>query len=218
MAPASERARVAHLGDRMVNGVGNYVMGKACVALVNATVAFVLMTITGVPYASLLVLLVGLLAFIPAGRRGDRRGGREPWWPRSAAGTRWCPTPCATSATCRWRPTWSRRGSCPRGRGARRSGHRGRGRRRRPVGRAGRAHRHPPRPPPVLLLVREVFRAAPGRPLKPSPTTTPRRLRASCVAAPPRPGAARRRPRPRTVRATGGSATSTLTVKLSGCA
>ena len=65
LAPASKRARVTHLGDRMVNGVGNYVMGQACVALINATVAFVLMTITGVPYASLLVLLVGLLAFIP---------------------------------------------------------------------------------------------------------------------------------------------------------
>lgn len=65
LAPASKRARVTHLGDRMINGVGNYVMGQACVALLNATVAFVLMSITGVPYASLLVLFVGLLAFVP---------------------------------------------------------------------------------------------------------------------------------------------------------
>ncbi|RLZ03092.1 AI-2E family transporter, partial [Kocuria tytonicola] len=65
LAPASKRARVTHLGDRMINGVGNYVMGQACVALLNATVAFILMSITGVPYASLLVLFVGLLAFVP---------------------------------------------------------------------------------------------------------------------------------------------------------
>ena len=65
LAPASKRARVTHLGDRMVNGVGNYVMGQACVALINATVAFILMSITGVPYASLLVLFVCLLAFVP---------------------------------------------------------------------------------------------------------------------------------------------------------
>lgn len=65
LAPASKRARVTHLGDRMINGVGNYVMGQACVALLNATVAFILMSITGVPYASLLVLFVALLAFIP---------------------------------------------------------------------------------------------------------------------------------------------------------
>ncbi|MDO4918568.1 AI-2E family transporter [Kocuria sp.] len=65
LAPGSKRARVTHLGDRMTNGVGNYVMGQACVALINATVAFVLMNVTGVPYASLLVLFVGLLAFVP---------------------------------------------------------------------------------------------------------------------------------------------------------
>ncbi|WP_233542687.1 AI-2E family transporter [Kocuria tytonis] len=65
LAPASKRARVTDLGDRMINGVGNYVMGQACVALINATVAFVLMTVTGVPYASLLVLFVAVLAFIP---------------------------------------------------------------------------------------------------------------------------------------------------------
>lgn len=65
LAPASRRARVQKLGDQMINGVGNYVVGQACVALINASVAFVLMTITGVPYATLLVLFVAVLAFIP---------------------------------------------------------------------------------------------------------------------------------------------------------
>ncbi|WP_342358278.1 AI-2E family transporter [Kocuria sp. KRD140] len=65
LAPASKRARVKHLGDQMTKGVGNYVMGQACVALLNALVAFILMNVTGVPYATLLVLFVALLAFIP---------------------------------------------------------------------------------------------------------------------------------------------------------
>ena len=65
LAPASRRASVQRLGDQMINGVGNYVIGQACVAIINATVAFVLMTITGVPYAALLVLFVAVLAFIP---------------------------------------------------------------------------------------------------------------------------------------------------------
>lgn len=65
LAPASRRARVVQLGDQMINGVGNYVVGQACVALLNAAVAFTLMLITGVPYATLLVLCVALLAFIP---------------------------------------------------------------------------------------------------------------------------------------------------------
>ena len=65
LAPASRRARVQQLGDQMINGVGNYVVGQACVALVNATVAFTLMLVTGVPYATLLVLVVALLAFVP---------------------------------------------------------------------------------------------------------------------------------------------------------
>ncbi|PBB08826.1 AI-2E family transporter [Kocuria sp. WRN011] len=65
LAPASRRARVQRLGDQMINGVGNYVVGQACVAVINASVAFILMTVTGVPYATLLVLFVAVLAFIP---------------------------------------------------------------------------------------------------------------------------------------------------------
>lgn len=65
LAPASRRARVQELGDRMVRGVGNYVVGQACVALLNAAVALVLMLLTGVPFAALLSLVVALLAFVP---------------------------------------------------------------------------------------------------------------------------------------------------------
>ncbi|WP_083664946.1 AI-2E family transporter [Kocuria sp. CNJ-770] len=65
LAPASRRARVQELGDRMLRGVGNYVVGQACVALLNAAVALALMLITGVPFAALLSLVVALLAFVP---------------------------------------------------------------------------------------------------------------------------------------------------------
>lgn len=65
LVPASRRDGVRQLGDRMINGVGNYVVGQACVALLNAAVAYLLMMIIGVPYATLLVLLVAALAFIP---------------------------------------------------------------------------------------------------------------------------------------------------------
>ncbi|MFI7483220.1 AI-2E family transporter [Kocuria sp. M1R5S2] len=65
LAPASRRARVQELGDQMLRGVGNYVVGQTCVALLNAAVALTLMTATGVPYAALLAVLVALLAFVP---------------------------------------------------------------------------------------------------------------------------------------------------------
>ncbi|MGQ1839659.1 AI-2E family transporter [Kocuria turfanensis] len=65
LAPASRRARVQELGDRMLRGVGNYVVGQTCVALLNAAVALTLMLLTGVPFAALLSLVVALLAFVP---------------------------------------------------------------------------------------------------------------------------------------------------------
>ena len=65
MAPRSRRARVEELGDTITRSVGNYVMGQAFVALLNATVALILMSILGVPFAALLTLLVAMLAFIP---------------------------------------------------------------------------------------------------------------------------------------------------------
>ncbi|WP_411731079.1 AI-2E family transporter [Paeniglutamicibacter sp.] len=65
LAPHSRRARVEELGNTITHSVGNYVMGQAFVALLNATVALVLMSILGVPFAALLTLLVAMLAFIP---------------------------------------------------------------------------------------------------------------------------------------------------------
>ncbi|WP_211882901.1 AI-2E family transporter [Pseudarthrobacter albicanus] len=65
LAPRSRRARVAALSEEITASVGNYVIGQAVVALLNATFAFIVMSIVGVPFAVLLAFIVALLAFIP---------------------------------------------------------------------------------------------------------------------------------------------------------
>ncbi|MDO5751892.1 AI-2E family transporter [Arthrobacter sp.] len=65
LAPRSRRARVEELSEEITRGVGNYVIGQVCVAVLNATFAFILMSILGVPFSVLLAFVVALLAFIP---------------------------------------------------------------------------------------------------------------------------------------------------------
>ena len=65
LAPRSKRERVELLSEQISNSVGNYVMGQAIVALLNALYAFIIMSIVGVPYSLLLALVVVVLAFIP---------------------------------------------------------------------------------------------------------------------------------------------------------
>lgn len=65
LAPASRRPRLQHLGDRILDGVGQYVIGQACVAVLNGLVAFVAIRLAEVPFGALLAVVVGILAFIP---------------------------------------------------------------------------------------------------------------------------------------------------------
>lgn len=65
LAPRSKRERVQVLSEQITNSVGNYVMGQAVVALLNALYAFIVMSIVGVPYSLLLSMVVVMLAFIP---------------------------------------------------------------------------------------------------------------------------------------------------------
>lgn len=65
LAPRSRRKRVEVLSEEITQSVGNYVIGQACVALLNALFAFIVMSIVGVPFSILLAFLVALLAFIP---------------------------------------------------------------------------------------------------------------------------------------------------------
>ena len=65
LAPRSRRARVEALSEEITRSVGNYVIGQVCVAVLNATYAFIVMSILQVPFAALLAFVVGFLAFIP---------------------------------------------------------------------------------------------------------------------------------------------------------
>lgn len=65
LAPRSRRPRVEALSEAITRSVGNYVIGQACVALLNALFAFIVMSILGVPFTVLLAFVVALLAFIP---------------------------------------------------------------------------------------------------------------------------------------------------------
>ena len=65
LAPRSKRERARDLGTTITRSVGNYVIGQAVVAVLNATVALILMSILQVPFAALLTLMVAILAFIP---------------------------------------------------------------------------------------------------------------------------------------------------------
>lgn len=65
LAPRSRRPRVEALSEEITRSVGNYVIGQACVALLNAVYAFIVMSIVGVPFSILLAFVVALLAFVP---------------------------------------------------------------------------------------------------------------------------------------------------------
>ena len=65
LAPRSRRARVEELSEEITRGVGNYVIGQVCVAVLNAAFAFIIMSILHVPFSVLLAFVVALLAFIP---------------------------------------------------------------------------------------------------------------------------------------------------------
>ncbi|WP_394252189.1 AI-2E family transporter [Arthrobacter pityocampae] len=65
LAPRSRRARVEVLSEEITRSVGLYVIGQACVALLNGAFAFIVMTFAGVPFSVLLTFVVVLLAFIP---------------------------------------------------------------------------------------------------------------------------------------------------------
>nr|WP_081710108.1 AI-2E family transporter [Arthrobacter sp. 35W] len=65
LAPRSRRHRVEALSEEITQSVGNYVIGQVCVAVLNATYAFIIMSILHIPFSVLLAFVVALLAFIP---------------------------------------------------------------------------------------------------------------------------------------------------------
>ncbi|MFC4370073.1 AI-2E family transporter [Citricoccus nitrophenolicus] len=65
LAPASRRPRVEYLGEEITSSVGHYVIGQSAVAVLNGIVAFIAVTIAGIPFGALLAFFAGLMAFIP---------------------------------------------------------------------------------------------------------------------------------------------------------
>ena len=65
LAPASKRVRVKYITDKITESVGNYVMGQALVAILNALFAFFIMLFLGFSFPQLMALVVMILAFIP---------------------------------------------------------------------------------------------------------------------------------------------------------
>ena len=65
LAPASKRVRVKYITDKITESVGNYVMGQAMVAILNALFAFFIMLFLGFRFPQLMALVVMILAFIP---------------------------------------------------------------------------------------------------------------------------------------------------------
>ncbi|MGO3147752.1 MAG: AI-2E family transporter [Leucobacter sp.] len=65
VVPRTSRAKVIDITEQVTQSIGGYVTGMATLALINATLGFVMMTIIEVPFAGLVAVGVFLLALIP---------------------------------------------------------------------------------------------------------------------------------------------------------
>jgi predicted PurR-regulated permease PerM len=65
MISKSKRPQFVTISDQIFNSVGRYVMGQISIAIINAILAFLMMTIVGIPFALLLACVSFLLALIP---------------------------------------------------------------------------------------------------------------------------------------------------------
>jgi len=65
LVPNSGRARVIDITEQVTKSVGGYVNGMVILALVNAVLGFIMMSIVGVPFPGLVAVGVFLLALIP---------------------------------------------------------------------------------------------------------------------------------------------------------
>ena len=65
LVPRSGRAKVMDITEQVTKSVGGYVNGMVILALINAVLGFIMMTIVGVPFAGLVAVGVFFLALIP---------------------------------------------------------------------------------------------------------------------------------------------------------
>ncbi|WUI01017.1 AI-2E family transporter [Spirillospora sp. NBC_00431] len=65
LAPRSRRARVALLGDEILDRIGGYVAGQFTIAFIAGTTSYIFLTILGVKYALALALIIAVTDLIP---------------------------------------------------------------------------------------------------------------------------------------------------------
>lgn len=65
LVPKSKRDRYLEISNQVAKSVGRYVIGQVSVAGLNATLAFIVMSIVGLQFALVLAFVVFLLAIIP---------------------------------------------------------------------------------------------------------------------------------------------------------
>ncbi len=65
LAPQSRRAGFAELTEEITGNVGSYLSGMFILAVINAIVTFIVLTIAGVPFAPLLAAIALPITFIP---------------------------------------------------------------------------------------------------------------------------------------------------------
>ena len=65
LAPAYARTKVAEITDYITSSVGAYISGMFLLAVCNAVVSFVLLTLLGLPFAALLAVLALFITMIP---------------------------------------------------------------------------------------------------------------------------------------------------------
>jgi predicted PurR-regulated permease PerM len=65
IVPASRRPTFISLSEQITDSVGRYLSGMFTLALINSIFSFVLLTVTGVPFAALIALLALFITLIP---------------------------------------------------------------------------------------------------------------------------------------------------------
>ncbi|WP_460362345.1 AI-2E family transporter [Actinocorallia lasiicapitis] len=65
LTPRSRRARVALLGDEILDRIGGYVGGNFIISVIAGVTTYIFLTIAGVPYAAALALIVAVTDLIP---------------------------------------------------------------------------------------------------------------------------------------------------------
>ena len=65
LVPASRREKFADIAEQIATSIGRYVMGQVSIALINATLGFIFMSIVGIKFALVLAFITFLLALIP---------------------------------------------------------------------------------------------------------------------------------------------------------